>query len=127
MNSAVIGLGSNIDPQINIDKARQVIAADFRVMGESSFIQTSPVGFLDQPDFINGSILMETEMGLEELKKKLKETEVVLGRKSSTQKCGPRTIDLDIVAFNGKIIDQDFYQRDYLKESVLQVLPGLEY
>ena len=50
-----------------------------------------------------------------------------LGRVASAERFGPRTIDLDIVVWNGKVVDKDFYSRDYLKESVLELLPDLQY
>ena len=61
------------------------------------------------------------------LKKKLTEIEKRMGRKKSNIKYGPRTIDLDIVVFNNKVLDKDFYQRDFLKNSCLELLPNLDY
>ena len=50
-----------------------------------------------------------------------------MGRNRSHDQHGPRTIDLDIVIWNEDIIDQDFYERNYLKESVLELIPNLNY
>lgn len=127
MNKAVIGFGSNIDPEKNIAKARHLITNAFTILGESEFVRTKPVGFTEQDDFINGSMHIETELKFEQLKQTLKEIEGRLGRKVSSIKFGPRTIDLDIVIFNGKVVDQDFYERDFLKNSVLELIPDLKY
>lgn len=127
MNRAVIALGSNIEPQENIGRSKKLLARAYHVLAESQFITTQPIGDTDQNDFINGVVLLETPLAFDELKKTLKKMEVQLGRHEETAKFGPRTIDLDIVVWNGKVVDQDFYDRDYLKRSVLGLCPSLRY
>lgn len=127
MNDVVIGLGSNIDPETNIRKSLDALADEFGEIKKSQFIQTKPIGFADQDDFINGSVLVKTDLDIEALNAKLKELENVLGRTKSAIKFGPRVIDLDIVVFNGKVIDQDFYARDFLKNAALELCPDLMY
>jgi len=127
MNKAVIGLGSNIDPKENIAKARELLKNRFCVIGESAFVRTKPVGFTQQDDFINGSVCIETDQSEAKLKKLLKSMEKKLGRRASRIKFGPRTIDMDIVVFNGRVVDNDFYEREFLKSSVLELLPELNY
>ncbi|VAX35152.1 2-amino-4-hydroxy-6-hydroxymethyldihydropteridinepyrophosphokinase [hydrothermal vent metagenome] len=127
MNEAIIGLGSNIDPQENMSKAKELLVKDYDVKAVSSFIRTKPVGMTNQPDFLNGAVLLKTELDQKQLNTAMKALELDLGRKSKGQRFYPRTIDLDIVAWNGKIVDQDFYSRDYLKQTVLEVSPNLKY
>ncbi|OGX37068.1 MAG: 2-amino-4-hydroxy-6-hydroxymethyldihydropteridine diphosphokinase [Omnitrophica WOR_2 bacterium RIFCSPHIGHO2_02_FULL_52_10] len=127
MNQAVIGLGSNIAPQENLRKARSILSRKFRIVSESRFRTTRPIGEIRQPDFINGSVLIETASGIDELKAALKAIESQLGRDGSQDPFGPRTIDLDIVVWNKTVVDRDFYRREYLKHSVLELLPDLDY
>jgi len=127
MNTAVVGLGSNIDPEKNIEQARRVLAKEFGVLKESAFIRTKPIGYSEQDDFINGSVFLKTPLTHPELKQKLKELEKNLGREVSAIKFGPRTIDMDIIVFNGKVVDKDFYERDFLKNAALELIPELEY
>ena len=87
----------------------------------SPFIKTKPVGIIKQSDFINGAVKIETRMERDELKIFLKGIEDRLGRDRSAPKFGPRTIDLDIVVWNGKIIDDDYYSREFLRKSVDEV------
>lgn len=124
---AVIGLGSNIDPEENIQTARAILAKEFDVIAESEFIQTKPVGYTDQDDFINGAVYVETDLSIGHFVKTLKRIEKDMGRKRSQLKSGPRSIDLDLVVYDGEILDQDFYERDFLKNSVLELIPDLEY
>ena len=125
MNIAVISVGSNIEPEINIEKARLLLAGEHKLQGESSFVRTKPVGYREQPDFINGAFLISTGMELEELRKSLRKIEKAIGRIKSAIKDGPRSIDLDIVIWNGKVIHRDFYERDFVRKACCELLPEL--
>lgn len=125
MNKAVIGVGSNIDPHENIDLAKKRISEVHRLIRISSFIQTSPIGITDQPDFLNGVFLIETDLNQTSLRNWLHHLEDELKRDRTLPKFGPRTIDLDIIIWNGQVVDHDIYQRDFLKNAVLEVLPDL--
>ena len=127
MNKAIIGLGSNIDPKENIKKAKEILAGELTILAESDFVQTKPIGYVKQSDFINGAVLIETKHSQEELERMLKNIESRLGRKKTDDVNGPRTIDLDVVIWNERIVDQDFYQREFLKKSVMELLPELQY
>jgi len=127
MNQAIIAVGSNIDPDTNIAKAREILARDFEVVAETDFVSTKPVGYTQQPDFLNGAVLVRTDLKLEPLRQHLKRIEDTLGRRRSVLTFGPRTVDLDIVVWNGKLLDPDFYEREYLKKAVLELEPNLKY
>ena len=127
MNRVIVALGSNIDPDKNIRKAKEILVQKFNVLAESCFKMTRPIGNIQQADFINGALLLETESDSEQLKAALKEIESQLGRDEKHQTNSPRTIDLDIVLWNEAIIGQDFYERDHLKQSVLELIPDLKY
>ena len=126
MNQAVIGVGSNIEPESNVPRARERIAHRHVIIAESPLVETSPIGYVHQPDFTNGALLVETDLDRERLRADLKAIELMLGRRPGTNRYGPRTIDLDIVVWNGEVIDRDLYTRDYLREAVLAVLPDLK-
>lgn len=127
MNHVIIGLGSNIESNQNIQRAREILAQKYHVVAESCFKVTKPVGKNEQADFINGSILIETKLAIRQLKTELDKIEKTMGRNRPHDRHGPRTIDLDIVVWNENIIDRDFYDRNYLKESVLELVPDLKY
>ncbi len=127
MNHVVIGIGSNIEPILNIQKAITLLRERFVLLAKSRFIQTSPVGFIDQDDFINGAVLIQLRLDLDSTKLALRQIEDELGRLRTENKFGPRTIDLDVVVWNQIIIDKDFYTYDFLKHAVLELLPELNY
>lgn len=124
-NRAVLGLGSNIDPEENIRKAIEIISGEVSLIKTSSFVETEPVGFEEQRSFINGALLIETPLGAFELKRRLREIEGELGRVRTANKNGPRTIDLDILVWNGEVVDADVYERGFLRDSIKELLPGI--
>jgi len=126
INTAVIGLGSNIDPEENIAKARESIGRECKVIKSSSFVETEPVGYEDQDKFINGALLIETDMDKEGLKSWLKNLESSLGRVRSDNRYGPRTIDLDILVWNGEVVDGEVHERNFLKAAIGELLPDLD-
>ena len=126
-NRAVLGLGSNIDPEENTQKAIDIIRTEFSLIKISSFVRTEPVGFKEQAPFLNGALLIETELDAAALKTRLKEIEIALGRVRMENRNGPRTIDLDIIVWNGEVVDDDVYERDFLKSSIRELLPGFTF
>ena len=125
-HEVVIGLGSNIDPEANLEQAVQELKSRFKVSKRSQWTRTKPIGIQEQPDFYNGALLMETELEQQSLKKELKRIEDILGRDRSLPKFGPRTIDLDILIWNKKVVDEDYYERDFLRKGVEEIIPDLE-
>src|SRR3989344_277953 len=99
MNSAIICFGSNIDPEKNAEKARELLAKDQALIATSAFLRTKPEDSSAQPDYLNGAFLIKTELSLEELKTYLKGLEKLMGRIRTADKHAPRTIDLDMVVY----------------------------
>jgi 2-amino-4-hydroxy-6-hydroxymethyldihydropteridine diphosphokinase len=126
VNRVVIGLGSNINAEENIRRAKEAIAGEFTLIKSSSFVETEPVGFKEQDRFINGALLIETESDAGGLKSWLKELESKLGRVNTDNRYGPRTIDLDILVWNGEVVDEEVYEREFLRKSIKELLPDLD-
>ena len=119
---AIIGIGSNIDAEKNITSMMEILEKEVQVMKISSLMKTKPIGINNQPDFTNGAIKLKTPFGRQELTHLLKSIEDRLGRDRSAAKFGPRTIDLDLVVWDGEIVDEDFYTRDFLRKSVEEII-----
>jgi 2-amino-4-hydroxy-6-hydroxymethyldihydropteridine diphosphokinase len=117
-NLVVIGMGSNIEPYLNFAEAIQRLKKEIKIIRLSSLRVTKPVGIIDQADFINGALLAKTDMDYADLRLFLKKIEDDMGRDRSAPKYGPRNIDLDIVIWNEKVVDDDYYSRDFLKDAV---------
>ena len=120
-HECIIGMGSNIDPEQNIAAALYFLRQEQELVSVSSLIKTSPIGIPDQPDFLNGAAKLFTEMELADFTSYLKGIEDRLKRNRTAPKYGPRTIDLDIVKWDGEIIDPDYYSREFLKNAVDEI------
>jgi len=127
MNQAVIGFGSNIEPELNIHKARTQVVSHVQLLAESGISRTAPIGIKDQPDFWNGAWLVQTSFSQDKLRSTLKRIEDDLGRDRSGPKFGPRTIDLDILVWNSVIIDPDVNTRDFLRKEISELLPNMKF
>jgi len=121
INNVIIGIGSNIDAERNINEMLQILAKKVDIVKVSSFIKTKPIGIENQPDFSNGAVKIKTVLNQEDLTKLLKAIENEMGRDRSALKFGPRIIDLDIVVWNSEIVDDDYYTRDFLQKSVDEI------
>ena len=125
-NSVVIGVGSNIRPEENISMAKAAIESAHELVKASSFVKTKPLRFKDQDEFTNGAYLINTDMEKSELKSWLNNLESKLGRVRTENKNGPRAIDLDILVWNGEVVDDDVMDRDFVMKSVNELLPNLK-
>ncbi len=125
MNIAAIGVGSNISPKMNVQRAKRLLRQEFKILASSKFIKTKPIGEAKQPDFLNGAILVESHLNREETIRILKAIEKKLGRRPTRDKFSPRTIDLDLVVWNGEVIDPDFFSRPFLQKAIREVLPDI--
>lgn len=124
-NDVIVGLGSNIDPTTHIEKALTQIKTRFSDILTSEFVITKPIGYKDQADFCNGAVRFLTDLSMEELKTWLLNVEDTLGRIRTENKNSPRTIDLDILVWNGEIVDKDVEHRDFLKNAIAALQLGL--
>ena len=122
-NRAVVSLGSNIRPESNIPEARKRIAERFRVLAESRFVRTEPIGPPGQPVYVNGAVLLETRLDRRDLERELKDIEMRLGRVRTADKFAPRTIDLDIAVWNGRVVEPYVHEREFLKKAIDEVWP----
>lgn len=98
---AYIGLGSNLDqPQRNILQAIQLISEhhQIKLIATSSLYQTTPVGYLNQADFINAVIKVNTCLDAMSLLQTLLDIEQRFGRQRPF-KDAPRTLDLDLLLY----------------------------
>jgi 2-amino-4-hydroxy-6-hydroxymethyldihydropteridine diphosphokinase len=102
---AFIGLGSNLgDREAALRGALELLGED--VVAVSSFRETEPVGYLDQPAFLNAAAALETGLEPRALLERLLGVERELGRTREGPRHGPRTIDLDLLVYDDRVIDE---------------------
>ena len=108
MALAYLGLGANVDDRRKyIENAIGLLAGfpDSRLIRVSSLYETEPWGVESQAPFLNCAVALETQLLPGKLLQNLQELEHQLGRRRSTP-MGPRTIDVDILVFGNRIIDE---------------------
>ena len=101
MVKAYLGLGSNIGNRELLHDYQGI-----QVTQVSHIYETEPVGYTNQPKFLNLCIEIETELNPQSLLKCCLTTEQQLHRKREIR-WGPRTLDIDILLFGDQIIEQD--------------------
>jgi 2-amino-4-hydroxy-6-hydroxymethyldihydropteridine diphosphokinase len=126
MNTAIVSVGSNIEPEYNVKAARELVAQLHELAGCSDFEQTEPLERPGQPEYLNGAFLVRTGMNREALRASLKGIEKRLGRVRGPDRYIARRIDLDIVVWNGRVVDDDYHTRDFVRRACVQLLPELE-
>lgn len=122
MNTVILSIGSNIEAETNITQMLKILKAKVEILKLSSLIKTKPIGIENQAEFTNGAVKIQTTLNEVELNQVLKAIENQMGRDRTAPKFGPRCIDLDIVAWNGEIVDEDYYTRDFLQKSVKEII-----
>jgi len=116
MNNVILSIGSNIDADRNIAKALMLLSEDVKIVKQASVLVTSPIGITNQPEFSNSAVLIQTTLDQEALNQLLKTVENRCGRDRTRPKFGPREIDLDILIWNGQVVDSDYDSRDFLRQ-----------
>jgi 2-amino-4-hydroxy-6-hydroxymethyldihydropteridine diphosphokinase len=131
-----LGLGSNVGDRLaNLRAARDALRGrGVAVIASSSVYETEPQGeVLDQPDFLNACLAVETELGPEELLDACKATEGELGRTGGGVRHGPRPIDVDVLLLGELEYSSDrvtlphpeVTSRRFVLEPLLELEPGL--
>jgi 2-amino-4-hydroxy-6-hydroxymethyldihydropteridine diphosphokinase len=134
---AFVGLGSNLgDREATILRAlaRLQDEPELRVVRVSSLRETEPVGYVDQPQFLNGVVELETELPARDLLTRLLAIERELGRtRGEGAPLGPRTIDLDLLLYGEDTIAEAglqvphprMHERRFVLEPLAEVAPDL--
>jgi 2-amino-4-hydroxy-6-hydroxymethyldihydropteridine diphosphokinase len=134
---AYVGLGANLGARTEtIHRALDLLGAEsgVEVVALSDLVETDPVGYLDQPPFVNGAAEVETSLPPRSLLGALLAVERALGRTREGPRYGPRTIDLDLLVYGDLIVDEPglriphprLAERRFVLEPLAELNPSLE-
>ena len=134
--TAYIGLGGNIgDREGTLRAALDALAATagVEVAAVSAFRETEPVGFTEQPRFVNAAARLVTELPPRALLERLLAVERALGRTREGPRWGPRSIDLDLLLYEDAVVDEPglkvphprLAERRFALEPLAELDPGL--
>ena len=109
MERVYIGLGSNLATPI--EQLRSALAAlaalpQTDLIAQSSFYSSDPLGPADQPRYVNAVAALDTELSPLALLDALQTIELEQGRTRKAERWGPRTLDLDILLFGERLLDE---------------------
>ncbi len=108
---AYLSLGANLGDRVQslgLARASLIALCDgIRMISCSAVIETTPVDYLDQPDFLNQVIGLDTKLEPHELLETCMAIEQRMGRdRDATPRRGPRSIDIDILLYGGMGLDE---------------------
>ena len=127
MNEAIILIGSNIHPKQNIRDCLVLLMDSVTVVARSQIWRTKSFGS-EGPDFLNLAIKANTALNEKQLKVSvLRRIEDRLGRVRLFNKNAPRTIDLDTILFNNRIIDNELWEKVFIALPVVELKPSLRH
>jgi 2-amino-4-hydroxy-6-hydroxymethyldihydropteridine diphosphokinase len=137
LNLVYLSLGSNVgNREQNLAHAIERLAPLGDVVSVSSFYETEPVDFADQPWFLNCAVVLETEKMPEQFLSAALRIEKKMGRDRETaQPKGPRTIDIDILLFGKAVIDTPaltiphpaLHERRFVLEPLAEIAPDVRH
>lgn len=138
MAKACIALGSNLgDRAGHMDLARRALAAlpGTTLEAFSTLHETAPVGPGDQGNYLNAAAVLETQLTPEELIEALQSVEREAGRTAVMRqvKWGPRTLDLDLLLYDDRLMDQPgltvphprMHERAFVLRPLAEIAPGV--
>lgn len=137
MSRAWVALGSNLDvPLQQVKSGLQALAEldGCSLLRASSLYRSAPWGVTDQPDFVNAVACIETELEPHALLHALVEIEQSQGRRRDGPRWGPRTLDLDLLVYDQRILDTGdlvlphprMAERDFVLAPLAEIAPELE-
>lgn len=136
MGRAYVALGANLGTREATLRAAVALLdgrEDTAVVAVSQLRETDPVGFLDQPRFLNGVVALDTDLGPRHLLAVMLEIERGLGRVRDGARHGPRTIDLDLLLYDAETIEEPdltlphprLHERRFVLEPLADIDPEL--
>ena len=133
MALAAVALGSNLgDRAGTLTAAVESLRGFGEVVAVSSFLDTEPVGYTDQPRFLNAAAVLRTTLSPAELLQALLGVEQRHGRdRSHGIAKGPRTLDLDLLLYDDLVIESDgltlphpeMHRRAFVLQPLAEIAP----
>lgn len=135
MNAAVpvyVAAGSNVEAERHLTFAVRELGREFGPLAVSRAYRNTAVGF-DGPDFINLVAGFRTALALEQVIARLQDIERRCGRPADAPKWAPRTMDLDILLYGDRVVDEpgrelprpDLLRRAYMLGPLAEIAPQL--
>jgi 2-amino-4-hydroxy-6-hydroxymethyldihydropteridine diphosphokinase len=134
MARVYVAAGSNVDPQVNLERALTELARIFGTLRVSPWYRNRAVGF-DGPDFINFVFGFDTTLGVHATLARLREVETLCGRPRNAPKWAPRSMDLDVLLYDDLVLEDpelklprpDLLVRPFMLRPLADIAPDLRH
>jgi 2-amino-4-hydroxy-6-hydroxymethyldihydropteridine diphosphokinase len=118
-------IGSNLSPEENLRQAVLELC-HYGIIKRISRVWQTPAYGSQGPDFLNLAVELVTPLPLDSLKKDaLSIIEDKLGRRRTADKNAPRTMDIDVILFDGELLDHTVWTRVHTAVTIAEILPEL--
>lgn len=136
MELVYVGLGSNLaDPRAQVERALLALKSlpRTKLLQRSRLYRSAPWGRADQPEFVNAVAEIATSLAPRGLLDALLEIERHAGRERDATRWGPRVLDLDILSFGDRVVDEPglhlphphLHERAFVLIPLAEIAPGL--
>lgn len=129
-HTAYIGLGSNIEPAANIQQVIRTLSqagqpGETVLKAVSSVWKSPPLG-AEGPQFLNAAAELLTQFSADDLRGYLRGLEAAQGRLRTEDRNAPRTLDLDLLLYDGQEMDREIWDAAHIAAPLSELLPGYE-
>lgn len=121
MNTAIVMLGSNFNPELNLELVKEKLSDYFDITKQSNILVNKPVGNKYKNDFHNQALKLLSVETAEETRYIFKKIEIEMGRTPESKAKGEIPIDIDLIFWNDIQIDTDYNHFDFVTKCVDEI------
>jgi GTP cyclohydrolase IV len=126
VHDVYVGIGSNLgDRQANILAALQRLRRHAEIVAVSGFYESEAAGGAEGPAYLNVAAALRTNLDAEGFERYARAVELAVGRARGTRKLAPRPIDLDLLVFDGRVVQPQLEARAYNAAPLAEIAPHL--
>ena len=121
MNTAIVMLGSNLNPELNIEVAKEKMEDNFEIIKNSNRLVNKPIGKKYINEFHNESVMLLSVETMQETILIFKDIEKQLGRTVESKQKGEIPIDIDLIFWNDVLVHDDYNRFDFVKQCIDEI------
>lgn len=121
MNTGIVMLGSNTNPEENLSLAKNKIMNSYQIIDQSQLMETKAIGKKYNSNFLNQAIKILSDDNAKETILRFKEIEEELGRTEENKKQGIVPVDIDLIFWNDYQLHEDYNQYPFVRKCIDEI------